>query len=434
MSWNFSKTPVIAPDWANRPEAPLPVTAPFLPSAIQQKLAIGDVNDPLEHEANRVAKQVMCMPDPELPIEAIPPLVSRKCAACEEEEAKALQPKPVGAAKAAAGEAPGIVHDVLRSSGQPLDGATRAVMECHFGHDFSQVRVHSSIDAALSAQALNAHAYTVGSHIVFGSGRFAPGSQDGRRLLAHELAHVVQQSAAPTQTKQLQRQNGGDGASDMAPAQAETSGPQKELAEMVATLRDAIASQGVDPSADPEPTAAPNTKAGLLQTLAILEALLATGTPEKQQAVIDSIHQASSTAGSKPMAQQKSVSISNPGDPLEQEADAAAESVLSRVAYVPRLSRVPVDGPALTVQRQTVPWPLVECGPVCWAILAAIVLAEGAAYISTRKKTSACSCVCYARGVGPNPLGQRPSPWQCQQDCLTAGYNGYKCGGDVTWE
>ena len=95
----------------------------------------------------------------------------------------------------AAGELiPAVVHDVLRSSGQALDAATRASMERRFGHDFGSVRVHADEEAANSAQALGALAYTVGRHVVFGAGQYAPRSNGGRRLLAHELTHVVQQS------------------------------------------------------------------------------------------------------------------------------------------------------------------------------------------------------------------------------------------------
>jgi len=89
---------------------------------------------------------------------------------------------------------PPIVHDVLSSSGQPLDAGTRAFMEPRFGHDFSQVRVHTDARAAESAQAVNALAYTVGRDVVFGTGQYAPGTSDGKRLIAHELSHVVQQS------------------------------------------------------------------------------------------------------------------------------------------------------------------------------------------------------------------------------------------------
>lgn len=90
--------------------------------------------------------------------------------------------------------APPIVEDVLQSSGQPLDASTRAFMEDRFGHDFSKVRVHSDARAASSARAVDAHAYTVGSQVVFGAGRYSPAQAEGQRLLAHELAHVVQQS------------------------------------------------------------------------------------------------------------------------------------------------------------------------------------------------------------------------------------------------
>ncbi len=89
--------------------------------------------------------------------------------------------------------APRIVHEVLNSSGQPLDTTTRAFMEPRFGHDFSKVRVHTDGKAAESAQAVNALAYTVGQSIVFNAGRFSPALPTGRRLLAHELTHVIQQ-------------------------------------------------------------------------------------------------------------------------------------------------------------------------------------------------------------------------------------------------
>jgi hypothetical protein len=92
-------------------------------------------------------------------------------------------------------EAPPIVHDVLRSAGQPLEPSTRALMEPQFGHDFSQVRVHADEQAGYSARAVNARAYTVGRHVVFAPHEYAPGFINGQRLLAHELTHVVQQSA-----------------------------------------------------------------------------------------------------------------------------------------------------------------------------------------------------------------------------------------------
>ncbi len=104
---------------------------------------------------------------------------------------------------------PPIVHEVLRSPGQPLDEATRAFMEPRFGHDLSRVRVHTNAKAAESARAVNALAYTVGRDVVFGSGQFAPGTVAGQRLLAHELTHVVQQNVDGVQ-KQLVLGHAGD--------------------------------------------------------------------------------------------------------------------------------------------------------------------------------------------------------------------------------
>lgn len=91
-------------------------------------------------------------------------------------------------------EVPPIVHDVVRSPGQPLEPATRTFMEPRFGHDFSQVRVHTDARAAKSASVINAQAYTVGHHTVFGRGRYTPQTCGGRYLLAHELMHVVSPS------------------------------------------------------------------------------------------------------------------------------------------------------------------------------------------------------------------------------------------------
>lgn len=90
------------------------------------------------------------------------------------------------------------VLDVVGSGGgEALDDQVRKPMEQHFGHDFSDVRIHTDSKASDSAKAVQAHAYTVGSDIVFQSGRYSPGSGDGQRMLAHELTHVVQQRSGP---------------------------------------------------------------------------------------------------------------------------------------------------------------------------------------------------------------------------------------------
>lgn len=122
-----------------------------------------------------------------------------ECEACAQRKAS----RGHDAQDEAAGVPP-IVHDVLRSAGQPLDAGARAFMETRFGHDFSDVRVHAGGDAVRSADAVNAEAYTVGHDIVFGAGRYAPATSSGRKLLAHELAHVVQQRpAAPVAPEAL---------------------------------------------------------------------------------------------------------------------------------------------------------------------------------------------------------------------------------------
>ncbi|MBZ0303137.1 MAG: DUF4157 domain-containing protein [Anaerolineae bacterium] len=130
------------------------------------------------------------------------PLLQRKCACggtpgVDGECAECRQRRLQRAAKSEAisGSRP-LVNDMLHTSGQPLDHDTRAFMEPRFGHDFSRVRIHTGTKAAESARAVHARAYTVGQHIVFGAGQYAPETQDGQKLLAHELTHVVQQDAA----------------------------------------------------------------------------------------------------------------------------------------------------------------------------------------------------------------------------------------------
>lgn len=101
-----------------------------------------------------------------------------------------------GEPRFSARELPNAVHEALRSPGAPLDPATRAAMETRFGHSFADVRVHTGGKADESARAIDAAAYTAGNSVVFGAGRYAPHTSEGNKLLAHELAHVLQQSAA----------------------------------------------------------------------------------------------------------------------------------------------------------------------------------------------------------------------------------------------
>jgi hypothetical protein len=180
------------PDWLARPRFSFGDT----PIWVQPKLEIGSVDDPLEHEADRVADQVMGMPERHACLTAADERLSRKCA-CQEktdDQPDLLQAKPAGQL---APDAPPTVHGVLSSGGRPLDPATRAFFEPRFGRDFSDVRVHTDGAAGESARSIIALGYTVGNDVVFAHGQYSPHSTSGRQLLAHELAHVIQQSTTP---------------------------------------------------------------------------------------------------------------------------------------------------------------------------------------------------------------------------------------------
>ncbi len=207
---------------------------------LQAKMTLGQPGDKYEQEADRVADAVMRMPEPcgQRPEEQeeekeeevrtkplvgqITPLVQRQDEVKDEEEeeegpvqAKLLANTQVQRkgeleededdgvlnAKSAPGQAPEVtpdlearINDMRSSDGQPLDSATRAFMEPRFGFNFSRVRVHTGSRAAETARAVNAQAFTLASNVVFGAGRYAPETHQGKRLMAHELTHVVQQS------------------------------------------------------------------------------------------------------------------------------------------------------------------------------------------------------------------------------------------------
>ncbi len=153
-------------------------------SSIQRKLAIGSSNDPLEREADRVAEQVLAM-QTHSNINTAPPSIQRYTSQSAEEM----------------NTAPTSVDHVLSSHGSPLEPLLRQDMEQRFGHDFSRVRVHTDEGAERSAREVNANAYTVGKNIIFGADQYSPGSHEGRRLIAHELTHVVQQGYGAAQSE-----------------------------------------------------------------------------------------------------------------------------------------------------------------------------------------------------------------------------------------
>jgi len=141
---------------------------------LQPKLRISEPGDEFEREADRAAEAVLSSPNSSWSGK----LISRRAAP----------------GSGTTSEVPPIVYQVLREPGQPLDHATRGLMEERFGHDFSRVRVHTDSHAAESANVINALAYTVGRHVVFGAPKPSPaGGIESERLLAHELTHVLQQ-------------------------------------------------------------------------------------------------------------------------------------------------------------------------------------------------------------------------------------------------
>src|SRR6266487_609777 len=147
--------------------------------AIQTKLAINKPGDEFEQEADRIADQVLAAPAHPAGSGVTPHI-------------QHFVRQPTGQTDTV----PTSVDHALTSSSRPLEPTLRQDMEQRFGYDFSRVRVHSNDAAERSARDVNAQAYTVGHNIVFGAGRFVPGTCERRRLIAHELTHVVQQSGS----------------------------------------------------------------------------------------------------------------------------------------------------------------------------------------------------------------------------------------------
>jgi len=161
----------------------IPIDPPAA-GVLQAKLAINEPGDVYEHEADCVADQVLAASASSGAIGA-PPSIQRFGQSAG---------RSVRQANGQMDEAPASVDQTLASPGRPLEPALRQDMEQRFGYDFSRVRVHSDAVAEQSARDVNAHAYTVGHNLVFGAGRFVPRTQEGLRLIAHELTHVVQQT------------------------------------------------------------------------------------------------------------------------------------------------------------------------------------------------------------------------------------------------
>ena len=172
-------------------------------NGIRAKLKVSQPGDLYEQEADRVADQVMRMSSTESDASTISlreeDRINRKCATCELEEDQGRLVPNVSRIQSSASNLEGpveVANEIsnLRSSGGlPLDTSTKEFMEYRFGHDFSNVKIHTDDRATRTAESVNALAYTAGNDIVFGKGEYKPSTVEGRRKLAHELTHVIQQ-------------------------------------------------------------------------------------------------------------------------------------------------------------------------------------------------------------------------------------------------
>jgi len=199
-------------------------------------LNVSQPNDAAEIEADAVADRVMRMPtgaEALNPTNHIDPTNGshRQCDACEDEE-EAIRRKPLAGPGGTSSQNPDHVNSVIGSGGQPLDRVTRGFFEPRLGRDLSGVRIHTDLAASQSARKVDARAYTVGNNIVFGNGEYAPHAESGRHLIAHELAHVAQQS--------------GPAASGKPPVIARVALTPADVDTLADSLHDAIASAPTD--------------------------------------------------------------------------------------------------------------------------------------------------------------------------------------------
>ena len=186
--------------------------------AMQMKPLISQPGDSYERAADHVSEHVMRMPESQHQgiCTCGGDCSGRQCGSDHEQ----LQMKPASTVSSGQVHASQSVHHLPNSPGEPLDASTRGFMESRFGHDFSQVRVHTDARAADSAKAIRARAYTAGYDVFFAASQFSPVSAEGKKLLAHELSHVLQQSNGATG---LQREPERDDDDDDEPA---VKGPQ----------------------------------------------------------------------------------------------------------------------------------------------------------------------------------------------------------------
>lgn len=207
---------------------------------VQAKLRVSNPGDAYEREADQVAEQVMRMPDPvadngAVSRQRVVPQIHRTCTDCEEE----MQTKVVAGQTATADHGLESRIESIGNSGEPISTSLRGFFEPRFGHDFSQVRLHTGAAAGEIARDAHAAAFTVGRDIVFSNESYTPETESGRKLLAHELTHVVQQSSGAESTRVPDVQRPEPGASpEQAPS---SSGPPLSHGKATPDLPGAVA-------------------------------------------------------------------------------------------------------------------------------------------------------------------------------------------------
>lgn len=280
---------------------------------------------------------------------------------------------------------PPIVHEALHSPGQPLDSITHTFMESHFGHDFSRVRVHTDTKAVESAKAVNARAYTVGEDVVFGEGQYSPGTYSGRHLIAHELAHTIQQQRSP----HLQRQR-------------EVAAPS-DLETMLDTAI-SIVQQALDvlitPAGKGEAQPASAGDEDRAQSLRIaLDNLLALKGSGREDDILRAVQPILAAAGRGPVGTQKIKAIQRKAmavdrdDVFEREVEAAADRVSQGDMVEDMVQQRISHSSTLIIQRQggpaeaTMGTLVVAGGPPAWAIAAGVAVVAIIIYAATRPRS-----------------------------------------------
>jgi hypothetical protein len=384
--------------------------------AVHTKLAVSAPGDEYEREANRVADHVMQVPDPDL--EPQPPAGRTVCeGGCPvaEDDARFRQEADMGIAASpapVAAEMPPVVADALRSPGQSLDAGTRAFFEPRFGHDFSRVRVHTDAKAAESARTANALAYTVGRHVIFGAGQYAPGTSDGKKLLAHELAHVVQQQATP---RIIQREIA-PGQPSSAPANTD------DIDSQIALVQRAMEELRTREAEDDSGEIITHIK-NLQTALTEMQRIKASGTSTERAQISNYFAsvapQGSGSTNAPLMLQRQERTTATNDDPLEREANDFSDYISGSSPHKPGMKPLfsRATGTRQRIQRQGWEEALIgggiAAGPPGWVILAAaaVVVAIGVGvYVATRPKT---------REVAEERVEPRVTPREVPRTCAT---------------